>query len=273
MSIRERAIGLIGGYSPPLLWWRAKRPRWAWEIHSQFGKPTSRYVDQQGLSIGRGGFEGLRFPPEAIGHTNYLGAKLAGVYEPEVVEFLAGQADSHELFVDLGSGDGFFLTGLGRLNPQLRLIGYEVNRYERDLAARIAEANGVSAEFRSLADQRELKGLPAGKLLLLCDLEGLEEDLLDPDDVDRLREATMLVEAHSQFRPDVVPTLTSRFEKTHEVNYFSSSRTDPGTLPELADWPREESEIVLNDGHDASEGWMTFVPRHEPVRGGDSGAR
>lgn len=261
MSIQERAISLVGGYSPPLLWWRAKRPRWAWRLHSHFGKPTSRYVEQQGMTISRGGFSGLRFPDEALGHTNYLGAKLAGVYEPDVVSFLVDQAPRHELFVDLGSGDGFFLTGLGKINPDLRLIGYEVNRYERTLAAEIAGVNQVEAEFRSLADQNELKNLPAGKLLLLCDLEGLEEDFLDPDAVERLRSATMVVEAHSQFRPDVVSVLTRRFEATHQVEYLHSRRTDPETLPELKGWPADQSEVIVSDGHEPTEGWMTFVPR------------
>lgn len=230
-------------------------------MYSHYGKPTTRYVEEQGMTVKRGGFAGLEFPSQALGHTNYLSAKLAGVYEPEVVRFLVEQAPSHDVFVDLGSGDGFFLTGLGRINPDVKLIGYEVNRYERELAARIAAENGVSPELRSLAEPNELLNLPPGSLLLLCDLEGLEEDLLDPVAAERLREATMVVEAHSQFRPNVVTVLTKRFEGTHEVTYVPSSAANPESLPELADWPADESAIAVHDGHQDSEGWMTFVPR------------
>jgi len=228
MSIREKLINRLGGYSPLLLWWRARRPRWIWRASSHYGEPTSRYVSERGLSISRGPFEGLEFPQEAVGHTNYLAAKLAGSYEPPVVSFLAGQAPSSEVFVDLGSGDGVFLTGVGRLNPEIRLIGYEVNRYERRLASMIADRNEVELELRSTADQQEIDSLPEGRLLLLCDLEGLEEDLLDPVSAGSLRGATMVVEAHSQFRPDVVSVLTSRFEKTHEIEYIPVSPADPG---------------------------------------------
>ncbi len=266
MTLSQRAIGLIGGYSPVLLWWRAKRPGWAWRLHSSFGKPTTRYVRQNGLSVRRGGFEALEFPAGAVGHTNYLAAKLAGVYEPDVVSFLVEHVSGKKTFVDLGSGDGFFLSGLGRLHPELKLIGYEVNRYERALAQEIARTNGVETELRSLADESELRNLPDDGLLLLCDLEGLEEDLLDPARSPALLNATMVVEAHSQFRPDVVPLLTARFEKTHEVKYIPSVETDPGSLAELKDWPEDQAEIAVYDGHLPTEGWLTFVPR-DPRRG------
>ena len=182
-----------------------------------------------------------------------------------MVSFLASQAPLQKSFVDLGSGDGFFLSGLGRLNPDLHLIGYEVNRYERELGARIAALNGIQAEFRSLADEKELRNLPEDGLLLLCDLEGLEEDLLDPVVAPVLLNATMVVEAHSQFRPQVIPVLTSRFEATHHVEHLTSTRSDPGSFSELNDWPADQVEIALNDGHEPTEGWLTFTPRSEPV--------
>lgn len=260
-SLRERIINRIGGYSAPLLWWRARRPTWAWRISSHYGKPTSRYVAENGLTVQRGNFKGLEFPPRALGHTNYLGAKLAGVYEKPVVDFLAGNAGSHEVFVDLGSGDGFFLTGLGRINPDLGLLGYELNGYERRLADAIAEVNRTRLELRERADQEALKYLPEGRLLLLCDLEGLEEDLLDPKAVPRLKDATMAVEAHSQFRPNVVSVLTDRFRDSHEISYVASKNGESSGIPELGGWPEAEASIVLHDGHGEGEGWMFFLPR------------
>lgn len=261
-STRERIIQKIGGYSAPLVWWRARRPAWAWRLSSPYGKPTSRFADENGLAVLRGEFEGLGFPPSALGHTNYLGAKLIGTYEPPVISFLCEQAPAHDLFVDFGSGDGFFPTGLGRLNSDLRLIGYEVNGYEQKLAGEIARLNGVTLEARTLASQDELRKLPEGRLLLLCDLEGLEEDFLDPEAVDRLKDTTMAVEVHSQFRPNVIDVLNSRFRETHEIEHFHSTKPDPESLPELKGWSAEEARLIIHDGHEPTEGWMTFVPRN-----------
>ncbi len=260
-SFRERIILSLGGYSPLLTWYRAKRPVWIWRLTSPFGRPTCRYVGENGLTIKRGPFAGLKFPKRSLGHTNYLASKLAGVYEPPVVEFLVEQAPAHEHFVDLGSGDGFFLTGIGMKNPDIELIGYEINRHERELAREISAENSVAFEARECADHEELKKLPANNLLLLCDLEGLEEDLLDPIAVPQLTQATMAVETHVQFRPNVIQVLRDRFEESHEVTVIPAERANPADLPELAGRPSAEADFVVHDGHRSGEGWMTLVPR------------
>ncbi len=260
--MREWVIQKVGGYSPVITWYRAKRPRWLWRLTSPFGKPTSRYIEQNGLTVKRGAFSGLKFPESAIGHSNYLGAKIAGTYEPPVVSFLAEQATESELFVDLGSSDGFFLTAVARMNrDKLRAIGYEINPWERTTAQRLAALNGVTIETRERATSAELASLPAGRLLLLCDLEGLEEDLLDPDSAPRLRDATMAVEVHEMFRPDVATTLTRRFAATHEIARIAAEPSDPKGIPELLGWDPGPASLVCHDGHERGEGWMTFVPK------------
>jgi hypothetical protein len=259
-SLRERLILRIGGYSKFMYWYRSARPRWLWRLTSPFGKPTTRYVQEQGLEVKRGAFQGLRFPPKALGHTNYLSAKLMGVYEPEVVRFLSEQAGEAEVFVDLGSGDGFFCVGVARQSPA-RIIGYETNQFERRLAEEIAGVNGVQIETRGLADLAELNALPEGKLLLLSDIEGLEEDLIDPDKVPRLRSATMAIETHEQFRPAVVEKLTSRFSETHEITRYFAEETRPESCPEVSGWSHADFEIVAYDGHHSGDSWMTLVPK------------
>lgn len=259
--MREWFIQKIGGYSPVITWYRAKRPIWLWRLTSPFGKPTSRYIQENGLTVRRGAFSGLEFPRSAIGHSNYLSAKLAGTYEPKVLEFLETHATENDVLVDLGSSDGFFLTGLARSNPDLRAIGYEINSWERTTAQRLASINGVEIETRERATSEELASLPAGRLLLLCDLEGLEEDLLDPDGAPWLSDATMVVEVHEMFRPGVSRTLAERFESTHEIDHVVAEKPDIGEIAELQEWDRQAAALACHDGHDEGEGWMTFVPK------------
>ncbi len=259
-SLRERLILRIGGYSEVMYWYRSLRPRWLWRLTSPFGKPTTKYVKAHGLEVKRGAFQGLKYPDKALGHTNYLSSKLMGVYEPQVVSFLSEHAGSADVFVDLGSGDGFFCVGVARLASP-RIIGYETNRFERRLADGIAGANGVRFEARGLAGLDELNSIPEGKLLLLSDVEGLEEDLIDPALVPRLKDATMVVETHEQFRPDVIEVLTGRFEDTHHVTRLFASPPAPDTHPEVTGWGEKEVEFTVYDGHIAGDSWMTFVPK------------
>jgi hypothetical protein len=250
----------LGGYSPLARFYRRIRPRWLWRATSPFGPATSRYVEENGLTVKRGPFEGTVFVDQAVGKANHLSSKLIGSYEPAVTAFLGEQAPDHDLFVDLGSGEGFFCAGVARL-AEIEVIGYELNAYERGLTAKIAAANDVRVETRGGVSKAELKGLPAGRLLLLSDVEGLEEDLLDPDTVPRLKEATMMVEVHEQYRPDVVATLTSRFEGTHEIERHAAGEPQPADYPEVTGWDLEEARWAVFDGHLPGQGWMSFVPR------------
>jgi len=258
--LRERLILAIGGYSRLLTWYRARRPRWLWRMVSPYGRPTSRYVAEHGLTVRHGPFAGTRFPEASLGHTNYLGAKLLGTYEPPVVRFLSEHASESDLFVDFGGGDGFFCVGLARNVKSLRTISYELNPHERKLSHEIASENDVAIETRERASLEELADLPGGRLLLLCDLEGLEEEILDPEAAPRLRDATIAVEAHEQFRPGVIRLLTARFEPTHSVTWSGAASADPAAIHELAGWDPESSGLAVYDGHRPGEGWLFMVP-------------
>lgn len=227
---------------------------------SPFGKPTTRYVKEQGLEVKRGAFAGLRFPSRALGHTNYLSAKLMGVYEPDVVQFLSDHAGKAEVFVDLGSGDGFFCAGVARkASPEV--IGFETNQFECKLAHELARKNGVQIETRGLATEDGLNDLPRGRLLLLSDVEGLEEDLIDPEIVPRLREATMVIETHEQFRPNVIEKLNERFSDTHDISRIFKEVPGRKSCPEVKDWSDGDFEIAAYDGHHSGDSWMTLVPK------------
>ena len=250
----------LGGYTPLARVYRRYRPSWLWRATSPFAESTERYIEENGLRVKRGPFESMAYVEEAVGKANHLASKLAGAYEPAVCDFMAEQASRHDLVVDLGSGEGFFCVGLAMLEP-IRTIGFEVNAFERRLTRRIAAANGVEVETRGEVGRSDLNDLPPGRLLLLCDVEGLEEDLLDPQAVPRLREATMMVEVHEEYRPGVRETLRRRFEATHEIEQYEVQPIDLADFPELEAWPDETARWAVFDGHLPGQGWMSFVPR------------
>lgn len=259
MDRRRRIIEFVGGYSKLMVRYRAMRPRWLWRATSPFGKPTTRLVEENGLEVRRGPFEGTKFSENSLGHANYLASKILGTYEPEIVAFLADHARSSATFVDIGSGEGFFCTGVARSGP-VRVIGFETNEFERKLALENARTNQVNIELRGFADSEALAGLPEGKLLLLTDIEGFEEDLLDPEISPRLLTATMAVEVHEHIRPGVTSVLAARFEHSHVIERIEMTKRSTD-LPELAGWDEKSAALAVNDGHLARDSWMTFVPR------------
>ena len=61
------------------------------------------------------------------------------------------------------------------------------------------------------------------KVLVLCDIEGAEEELLDPDLAPALRKLDIIVESHECLRPGITQKLLSRFEATHTIELIEDN--------------------------------------------------
>lgn len=260
---RARARDTLGGYSPLLRWYRRFRPLWLWPLLHPLGKATILYVERWGLDVRRGPFAGLRYPREAVGRVGFLPAKLLGSYERELYTTLES-LEGMDCFVDLGSGDGFYCVGIGRRFNSCRIIGYETDKSERRIAGLLAATNGVRAELRGTVDHRELDALPDGKVVVMCDLEGYECELLDPVRVPRLRATTMLVELHEDPCPEVVTVLTERFRLTHEILVLSGTPRSPADFPELENWDPELAGLAVAEGRSTLAKWMLLTPGAGP---------
>jgi hypothetical protein len=224
------------------------------------GRATRRYLARYGLTVLHGPFAGLRYPRAAVGKADFLACKLLGQYEPELGPLFAG-AEAFDVFVNVGSGDGYYAVGFARLNPRATVIGFETSRREQRLARRVAEANGVAVELRGTAGPADLEALPPGRLLLMADIEGFEYDLLDPAHAGRLRLATMIVELHPHIRPGVTDVLRERFAPTHDIEVVEGAEKDPRRVPEVAGWPPGPANLVVSEGKPWPGSWMSLVPR------------
>lgn len=249
----------LGGYSPLLRWYKRLRPQWAWERLNPSGKATARFVSEHGLTVRYGPFAGMVYPADAVGRVAVLPSKLLGTYEPELGPHVQAVGANADVFVDLGSGDGYYCVGFGRLFPQATVIGYEMDDGERALAARLALLNGVSVEFRGIADEATLNSLPAGRLLLMADIEGAEYELLDPDRFPRLREASIIVEVHPIPHPDIVDVLHARFAATHSITDVAG-RPKSIALPELDGWDRGLASMAVSEGRTGYGQWLILTP-------------
>jgi len=213
--------------------------------------------------VQHGAFAGLLYPRNAVGNVACLPAKLLGSYERELSEILAG-VSAYDLFVDLGSGDGLYCVGVKRQFPTICVIGYEMDRAQRRIAKSLAASNKVQFASRGAVDTRELNKLPAGRLFLMSDVEGLERDLLDPVLVPRLIDAAMLIEVHPTVHADIVDVLTARFEATHEVRVIVGAPKRPGDHSELADWNPNLARYAVSEGRSVAPLWLHLQPTLPP---------
>jgi hypothetical protein len=250
----------LGGYSPLVRWYRGLRPRWWWLRAHRLGKATRRFVDECGLTVRGGPFAGMTYPQAAVARVSYLPAKLLGAYESEIGSFL-GAADGFDLFVDVGSADGYYCVGMALRHPEVQVIGYETDRFQRAICRQLIDANGVSLDIRGTASHEALNELPVGRMLLLCDVEGYEYELMDPERIPRLRTATMIVEVHPWVRENLVGVVADRFEGSHEINVIKGTPRYAGAYSELADWSPDLASMAITEGRSDPAVWLILMPR------------
>jgi len=260
-SFVYRIRAMMGGYHPIVRWYRQHRPVWWWLRTHAAGRVTARYVKENGLTVKRGPFKGLTYSTAAVGHVGFIPAKLCGSYEPTVVDKLTELAPTHDLFVDIGSAEGFYCSGMALAFPHLKVIGFETTPGERDLALEMARINGVTIDQRGTADPSTLQDLPEGRILALVDIEGYEKVLLDPDRIPRLREMTMVVELHDAAAPGIEGLLRQRFGASHDIDLIYPAQIDVDSFPELNGWPHIQKVLATHDRPEDVGVWMVLQPK------------
>jgi hypothetical protein len=204
-----------------------------------------------------GPFAGMRYEARASGSA--LLPKLAGTYELEIHEAIERAiAQQPDVVVDVGAAEGYYAVGLARRLPHARTIAFESRRSARYLCGRLAAANSAEATVKGPAGSGDLEAALAGshRPFVLCDIDGGEHALMDPDRVRGLSSALMIVETHDHRVPGVTARLQARFASTHEVAYHESRPRDPAKLPDLS----ADDALRVLDERRSKQGWLVLTP-------------
>lgn len=197
---------------------------------------------RDGPHVATGPFKGMAYGAKASEGTR--SARLLGAYEASlhpVIETIIAQ--SPDLVIDIGSAEGYYAVGLARRLPKTRVLARDASDSAQGLCRALAAANGVADRVEvggifSHADFDQCHGVRA---VVICDIEGAEEGLLDPALAPGLLAADILVECHPQAAPGVVERLKARFAPTHKISEFGRHVDDlglPGWMEELSDLDR-----------------------------------
>lgn len=148
--------------------------------------------------------------------------KLLGIYERELHRCVTEISALHlPLIIDIGAAEGYYAVGLARSNPQARVVAFEMEERGRMLLQEMAAINGVSdrIDIRAKCEVEDLQQAlsNAPQSLIVCDVEGYEDNLLRPDQVPALQKAHLLVEMHDFIVPGITEALTERFADTHHI--------------------------------------------------------
>lgn len=238
-------------------------------VPSRFQRRQVGIVRKLGLrSVQAGPFAGMTYGPLAADKA--LLPRLLGAYEletyPAVEEIVAAQPD---VIVVAGTGEGFFAVGLATRLPKARVVGFELMRFGRYLTRRHAALNGVSdrLQLRGLCTaatlQEELS--KAQKPVVICDIEGGEQSVLDPAAAPALAKAMVLVELHPMFVEGIEQTIETRFAPTHDIKIMRMGERTMEHAPEVAKTGLSEADALWAVNEKQFRGpvgvWMLMTPK------------
>ncbi len=197
-------------------------------------------VKRSGEVVLAGPFKGMRYPvrsAEGSRSSRLLGAYEAGL-TPVISAIVAGRYD---LILNVGSAEGYYAVGLALKCPQARVLAHDTDMRAQALCRALAAANGVEArlEIGGEVGHADFAICTGRKSVILCDIEGAEDALLDPVMAPSLLGADILVEVHEGGNAGLVDRIAGRFSATHKVTRIGRQFSSDS----LPDWAEGLSDI------------------------------
>jgi hypothetical protein len=191
-------------------------------------------MSQNGLTVRSGPFAGMVLPPQVA--EGCFVPKLLGCYEQELHPYCQqAVANNYDTILNIGCAEGYYAIGLARLLPNATILAYDTNPKAQEVCGKLAELNGVrdriqiGGEFK-LADFQNFSG---EKVLLVCDIEGGEMQLLQPDAAPALKGFDLIIEMHDTIQNNISQEMLKRFGSSHAIEVIGNGSRNVGDYPEL----------------------------------------
>jgi predicted O-methyltransferase YrrM len=221
-----------------------------------------------GGRIPRGPFSGMRYIRNSVGSA-YV-PKLLGIYERELNDYVEEACASRfPLIVDIGAAEGYYAVGMSLRNPNARVIAFEMQERGRRALEEMAALNGVASRIQ-IRDECGCADLRAAltrseRALVICDVEGDEEKLLDPATIPALARTQLLVETHDFVSRGVTKRLIERFTLTHKVRRIWQEARNQNEMPystlATALLPRRYLDWAVSEWRPEKMSWLWMEPR------------
>ncbi|MEN9499057.1 MAG: hypothetical protein RIS83_876 [Pseudomonadota bacterium] len=223
---------------------------------------SNTIIARDGAVVRSGPFAGMR-----LGQHSAEGChapKLLGCYEqalhPHLERFIAR---GFATVLNIGCAEGYYAIGLARRMPGAKIFAHDLNEGAQQACRVLAEANGV-------ADRITIGGLVRGEdfarfaehdCLVLVDIEGGEEALLDPVAYPALRQMTLIVECHEERRRGMTELIAERFRPSHQVTRLEQSFSQAELPAWLQGLGHLDQLLAVWEWRMAPTPWLVLEPR------------
>ena len=209
-----------------------------------------------------GPFKGMHYGVRASEGSR--SARLLGVYEASLAPAIEeAVARAYRVVVDVGSAEGYYAVGLALRLPQARVLARDDNPAAQALCRALAELNGVAdrVEIGGRMDHADFDLCLAQPTLVVCDIEGAEDQLLDPLRAPGLARADILVECHDAMQPGLTDRIAARFAASHDITRIGRA-LDTSALPAwMEDWSDLDRLVALWEWRAGPTPWLWMKAR------------
>ena len=190
---------------------------------------------RDGTRIWSGPFEGMDFLPRST-HGCHV-AKLIGSYEQPLQPFIEDAIQAaYPVVLNIGCAEGYYAVGMVRRMPATQVHAFDIDPAAQQACGELAAKHGVADRVRVAArfTTDDFATFAGQKTLVLCDIEGTEKELLDPEAAPALRGMDLIVESHDCVVAGITGLLTDRFTASHAITVVEDS--GERRLPNVPAW-------------------------------------
>jgi hypothetical protein len=221
-----------------------------------------QFIEKHGLKILAGPFAGLTYVEEAS--NSMLLPKLIGSYEAELRPVIERAiATPYRTIVDIGCAEGYYAIGMAAHMTGVTVYAYDIDDHARDWCNHFAVLNHLADRVHvyGRCDAAELERRLEPPSLVICDCEGYEAILLDPQAAPKLRRADILVELHEAEQPGVTQAIRDRFSGSHDLQLIDQQPRDPADYPILAGLPSSDQRLAVDEMRGSPQQWAFMTVR------------
>ncbi len=185
-----------------------------------------------GDKVMHGPFKGMHYVGESVGSSYF--PKIMGTYEKELhtlIEKICRR--QFQSIVDVGAAEGYYAVGMAMRCPSAVVEAFEAQAKGQELLVEMARLNCVEQRviIHGHCEIAELRQAALPESLVIMDVEGAEEWLLDPKAIPNLEACFILVELHEYYQPGISGRLRQRFEASHHIETILQRKRRMGDIP------------------------------------------
>jgi hypothetical protein len=183
------------------------------------GLIQSTILQHQGTRVMEGPLAGLDFLPHSAEGCHV--PKILGTYEQPLHQTINEIiATGYQTILNIGCAEGYYAVGLARKMPQTQFFAFDINENAQKVCAELALKNNVRQRINiaGVFDIADFAKYDNQNVLVFCDIEGAEQELLNPDRAPALRNFDIILEAHECFIPGLMKSLYNRFSSSHDIS-------------------------------------------------------